>query len=193
MNLKYFDNYNEGLEFKNKQLKRHELTGFEFCNCNFVKCDFTEAIFKKCRFEDCLFMECNLSLVQPEYSSFVDVDFKHCKAIGINWSKAATPVGVNFYFCMIDSSSFFGLNISRMTMSHCSAREVNFTEANLTKGIFDSTNFSNSRFSKTNLTQSDFRNSTHYNINPEYNLLKKTRFSTLEVISLLSGLDIILD
>ena len=78
-------------------------------------------------------------------------------------------------------------------MSDCSAREVNFAEANLTNGNFNATNFLNSRFSKTNLTRSDFRNSTNYDINPESNLLKKTRFSTPEAMSLLSGLDILLD
>jgi len=121
------------------------------------------------------------------------VNFKDCKAIGINWAEAAIPLIINFYSCTINSSSFFGLNLSQITMSDCSAKEVNFTEANLTRGNFNATNFLNSRFSKTNLTKADFRNSTNYNINPECNLFKKTRFSTPEAISLLTGLDIILD
>ena len=191
--LVYFDNYNEGLEFNNKQLKDEELINFEFYGCRFIKCNFTGVIFKKCRFEDCIFIECNLSLASPKFCSFIDVDFKNCKAIGINWSEAATPISINFYSSTINSSSFFGLNLTQIIISDCSAKEVNFTEANLTKGNFSATNFLNSRFSKTNLTQSDFRNSINYSINPEYNLLKQTRFSTPEVISLLSGLDIILD
>jgi fluoroquinolone resistance protein len=191
--LEFLNSYNEGLEFNDKQLKDESLIDLEFHNCRFVKCNFTGTIFKKCRFEDCVFIECNFSLAKPSYSSFVDVDFKSCKAIGINWAEAAMPISINFYSCTINSSSFFGLNMSQVVITDCSAKEVDFTEANLTRGNFNATNFLNSRFSKTNLTQSDFRNSTNYDINPEFNLLKKTRFSTPEAISLLAGFDIILD
>ena len=188
-----FYSYNEGLEFENKELKDEELIDFEFYGCRFIKCNFTGTIFKKCRFENCIFTECNLSLVKPKYSSFIDVDFKDSKAIGINWAEAAIPISINFYSCTINSSSFFGLNLLQIAINDCNAKEVNFTEANLTRGNFNATNFLNSRFSKTNLTQSDFRNSTNYTINPECNLLKNTRFSTPEAMSLLAGLDIILD
>jgi fluoroquinolone resistance protein len=191
--MEIFDSYNQRLEFKNKQLKDDKFIELEFWDCKFIKCDFSGTIFEKCRFEDCVFIECNISLAKPKYCSFVDVDFKNCKAIGINWAEAAIPINVNFYSCSINSSSFFGLNISQIIINDCSAKEVDFTEANLTRGNFSATDFLNSRFSKTNLTQSDFRNSTNYDINPECNYLKKTRFSSPEAISLLSGLDIILD
>ncbi|OEU73632.1 MAG: hypothetical protein BA874_02320 [Desulfuromonadales bacterium C00003068] len=191
--MEHFNSYNEGLEFKNIQLNDGEIIDTEFYCCRFTECNFSRTTFRKCRFEDCVFTECNLSLIIPKYSSFVDVDFKNSKAIGINWSEAAIPLSVNFHSCAIDSSSFFNLNISQIIIKNCSSREVDFTEANLTKGDLTATDFLNSRFSKTNLTRSDLRNAINYDINPEYNLLKKTRFSTPEVISLLSALDIILD
>ncbi|MDX2480524.1 MAG: pentapeptide repeat-containing protein [Desulfuromusa sp.] len=186
--MKIFDSYNQKVEFKNKKLKDEEFIDLEFWDCKFIKCNFTGTIFEKCRFEDCVFIECNMSLVKPKYCSFVDVDFKNCKAIGINWAEAATPIHINFYSCTINSSSFFGLNISQIIMNDCSAKEVDFTEANLTRGNFNATNFLNSRFSKTNLTQSDFRNSINYDINPECNQLKKTRFSVLKLFRYFLGL-----
>jgi uncharacterized protein YjbI with pentapeptide repeats len=188
-----FSAYNEDLAFENIDLRDEPFYGLEFCNCTFNKCNFSGATFEKCQLEDCVFTDCNLSLIKPKQSSFVDVDFKSCKAIGINWADAATPVRINFRACSIDSSSFFDLNLSMIVMSDCRAREVDFSEANLSKGTFTATDFLNSRFANTNLTQSDFRNATHYNINPNSNRLKKTKFSTTEALSLLSVFDIELD
>ncbi|MCK9175827.1 MAG: pentapeptide repeat-containing protein [Desulforhopalus sp.] len=188
-----FDKQNEGIEFKNRVSMNGNFRYRDFYDCKFINCKFTGTVFEKCLFEDCTFIECDLSLIKPEYCSFVDVKFKNCKAIGVNWAEAATPFRIDFYSCIINMSSFFGINLTKIIMTECVAKEVDFTEANLTKGNFEKTDFENSRFLQTNLTQSNFRNSINYAIDPECNLLKKTIFSLPEALSFLSELDIILD
>jgi uncharacterized protein YjbI with pentapeptide repeats len=191
--MKDFEKENEEIEFKNRFLIDGNFLNRDFYDCKFINCNFTGTVFEKCLFEDCTFIECDLSLIKPKYCSFIDVNFKNCKAVGVNWAEAATPLRVDFYSCKINLSSFFGINLTKIIMTECIAKEVDFTGANLTKGNFEKTDFENSRFLKTNLTQSNFRNSTNYGIDPKCNLLKKTRFSLPEAISFLSGLDIILD
>ncbi|SEA08515.1 Uncharacterized protein YjbI, contains pentapeptide repeats [Desulfuromusa kysingii] len=191
--MAYFENYNDGIEFKNLCITEQDINGFEFNHCDFSACNFSGSTFNKCRFENSTFMACNLSLIKPKDCSFIDVDFRNCKAIGVDWAEASMSPRINFYACTLNSSSFFGLNLSKIIMTDCSAMEVDFTEAILAKGVFALTNFSGSRFAKTNFTQADMRQATNYAINPDYNILKQTHFSVPEVISLLSGLDIILD
>ena len=188
-----FDKNNEGLEFRNRVLIDGNFLNRYFYDCKFKNCKFTGTVFEKCLFEDCTFIECDLSLIKPKYCSFVDVNFKNCKVIGVNWSEAAIPLAVDFYSCVINFSSFFGINLTKIIMTECVAKEVDFTESNLTNGNFEKTDFENSRFLKTNLTKSNFRNSTNYNIDPKCNLLKKTIFSLPEALSFLSEFDIILD
>lgn len=188
-----FEKENAGIEFKNMCLRDGNFIDLDFCDCKFINCKFAEIVFEECLFEDCTFIECDLSLIKPTYSSFIDVNFKYCKAVGVNWAEAATPLRVDFYSCIINLSSFFGIDLTKIIMTECVAKEVDFTSANLTKGNFEKTDFENSRFLKTNLTQANFRNSINYGIDHKCNLLRKTRFSLPEAISFLSGLDIILD
>ena len=193
MNLREFDKNNEGKVFEKKILKDGDFNNLEFYNCKFLYCKFNGSTFHKCRFEDCEFTECDLSLIKPRYCAFIDVDFRQSKLVGINWTEAATPLSINFDSCLINLSSFFGLNLTKIKMVECIAKEVDFVEANLANGNFNATDFTNSRFLKTNLTKADFRQAKNYSIDPNNNLLKKTRFSLPEAISLLSGLDVVLD
>jgi hypothetical protein len=48
-------------------------------------------------------------------------------------------------------------------------------------------------FSSTNLTKADLSTAKNYHIPPEQNILKGTRFSLPEAMSLLYSMDIILD
>jgi uncharacterized protein YjbI with pentapeptide repeats len=179
--------------FANQELKEGHWVNFEFYNCIFNKCKFNESIFQKCRFEDCDFTECDLSLIKPRYSSFFEVKFENCKLVGVNWTEAATPLRTDFYSCTINLSTFNGINLKKISMVKCIAKEVDFIEADLANGNFSSTDFTGSRFLKTNLAQSDFRQATNYSIDPSKNFLKKTKFSLPEAVSFLSWLDIVLD
>ncbi|WP_292462399.1 pentapeptide repeat-containing protein [Methanolobus sp.] len=55
---------------------------------------------------------------------------------------------------------------------------------------FEGSDLKNSLFRNTNLSFTSFRNAKNYDIDPNNNFLKKTKFSIPEVISLLRVFDI---
>jgi fluoroquinolone resistance protein len=187
-NNNFFENKKlKALNFDNKIIKDKE-----FQNCNFVRCNFLECSFERCSFEECSFYNCNLSLVKLISSRFITVNFHNSKLVGINWVKAATPLDVNFFECIINNSNFLGLGLRNINIIKCEAKETNFADANLKNAKFTSTNLEKSRFLNTNLIQANFTDAINYSINPNQNQLKKTIFTLPEAISLLQNLDIIL-
>ena len=99
---------------------------------------------------------------------------------------------IGFSKCRLDSSVFFGLNLTSVQMINCVAKDVDFTEANLTKAKLNCTDLSSSTFAHTNLTYADLSYAKNYSIDPNCNTLKKTIFTLPEAVSLLNTFDIIL-
>jgi uncharacterized protein YjbI with pentapeptide repeats len=163
-----------------------------FENCLFQSCSLIETAFKHCTFVDCDFKNCNLSLVKFDFSSHTNTTFEDSKLVGINWTKVNRILDLSFQNCIINNSTFMGLNLRDMKLIKCIAQDVNFGQANLTEAKCNYTDFKKSEFLKTNLTKTDFTNATNYAINPNDNLLKKTIFSLPEAMSLLNGFDIVL-
>ena len=183
-------------EFKKIVQKNDQISQKEFSGCTFVKCAFNETIFQDCRFYNCTFKNCDLSLVRLKGCSFTNTHFEDSQMIGVNWTEttwassrvALTPV--HFLGCVINYSTFMGLNLKKVVIRKCTARDVSFEEANLTLANCRYTDFSNSRFMRTNLTEADFTGAKNYSIAPSLNTLKKTKFSLPEAMSLLYNLDI---
>ena len=173
--------------------RRETLAGLSFHDCTFIDCDFTESTFSHCTFIDCTFKSCELSLITVEACRFNGVQFHDTKLMGVNWSKAAMFKQISFVHCNISYSTFMELDLSRAAITHCEAKETYFAETNLTKANCTHTNFIDSKFMHTNLTRTDFTGAQNYFISPMQNILKKTKFAMPEAISLLYGLDIILD
>ncbi len=125
------------------------------------------------------------------------VKFEESEIIGVNWTEASWPKtglhSLDFFKSVINHSTFTGLSLKRIHITGCVARNVDFAEADLSQADCTGTDFAQSRFLYTNLTQADFSGSRQYAISPDLNTLKKTKFSLPEAISLLYGLDIILD
>ena len=181
--------------FSDGDFAHGKFQGVEFDACTFVNCDFSEAVFEKCRFIDCEFEKCNLSLVKLNYSRFSDVAFKSSKLVGVDWTKAAWPnisvaSPIAFFQCILNDSSFFGLDLIEIRMEECKAHDVDFREGDFRDGVFDYTDFTHSLFSNTNLTSASFAESTSYDIDIHINKIKHARFSRHEAIRLLASLDI---
>ena len=70
-------------------------------------------------------------------------------------------------------------------------KEVTFIKTNLTNSNFENSNLDNSIFNETNLTSADFTTAINYKIDPEYNIMKKAKFSTNGILGLLDKYDII--
>lgn len=165
----------------------------DFEECDFSGCSFISCRFEKCRFLNCRFEDSILSAVVPMDCRFIDVKFSRSKVIGIDWTKAQTIRGLEFYKCQIDYSNFRFLKLPGTVITGCDARETDFTEADLHNGDFGNTNFEKSRFFKTDLSGANFKGATNYFIDVTNNVLKKACFSMPEAVSLLKCLDIVID
>lgn len=183
----------EDREFKNITIEQTRIVGKEFYRCGFQMCKFQGAIFQDCRFERCSFTDCDLSLVKMLNTGLFDVLFRKSKLVGIDWTKANKHMSLGFSGCNLSNSTFFGLNLSKTNLIDCQLVNVDFTEANLTRCVCKGSDFREARFNNTDLSYANFSDAHNYMIHPGSNKLKKTRFSLPDAVSLLSGLDIILD
>jgi len=74
-----------------------------------------------------------------------------------------------------------------------SAKNVDFSECDLTKVLFSNCNLLNSVFHKTILKEADFLTALNYTIDPELNNIRRAKFSTGGVAGLLNKYDIIIE
>jgi len=186
-------------EFKGVVYKNGSLSLKEFTSCLFVKCSFLETVFKECHFDHCTFRKCDLSLVHLKDCSFSETRFEDSQVIGVDWTettwanaKFSLAKPVDFQNCVINFSTFMGMNLKQINILKCVAREVSFEDANLSGANCSFTDFTSSRFLHTNLTGADFTGAKNYTIAAHFNTLKKTKFSLPEAMSLLYSLDIVL-
>ena len=77
--------------------------GEEYHDCIFKKCDFSNSESYNCKFIDCMFEGCNLSMMRPDGTTLNNAVFKHCKILGVNFSKCQDFLfTVRFESCMLD-------------------------------------------------------------------------------------------
>jgi uncharacterized protein YjbI with pentapeptide repeats len=169
------------------------ISGKEFEKCVFEKCSFLESTFSLCRFIDCIFSESMLSAIKCTSSIFLETVFKKSKVMGIDWSRAKKIRGLEFINCELNLSGFSFTKLPNLVMKNCTAKDVNFMEADCSNADFEGTDFENSIFQQTNLSGANFKRAFNYAIDCRYNTLKKTKFSMPEAASLLRGLDIVLE
>lgn len=167
-----------------------------FDSCSFTACAFTETALTNCAFRACTFQDCDLRLAKLTGSTFIDTRFEQSKLTGINWTitnwaKGGLFTPVHFADCDISYGGFVGLDLKKIQMIRCVAKEADFAEADLTQADCTYTDFEGSRFLHTNLTEADFTNATGYAIVASLNTLKRAKFSLPEAIRLLYGLDIV--
>lgn len=187
-------------KFKGLDFTGQTLEALEFNRCSFQNCKFNEGTFQNLRFEDCVFTHCDLSLVKLPQTQFKRVSFASCRLLGINWAAANWEKKsllefqqVDFKDCLLDHSIFIGLALKSTSFSGCQARSVDFEGANLTETNFHNADLEGTRFVQCDLTKANFTDAINYQINASQNTLHQTRFSLPEAISLLHGLDIVLE
>lgn len=180
-------------EFSQLSLANETVKDIAYEECSFDSCSYIDTEFINCTFASCKFTDCVLSAVSPVGCRFDDVSFTDCKTIGIDWTKTRQFREIVFKNCRLNYSNFKLMKVPGIKMTGCEVKDADFSEADLTNGDFKNTDFEKSRFIKTNLTGADFKDALNYLIDPRSNTLKKTRFSYPEVLSLLHGLDIIIE
>jgi uncharacterized protein YjbI with pentapeptide repeats len=163
----------------------------EYDECTFIHCDFSGVDLSSSVFTDCVFTGCNFSMSKLNGTSFSKVKFMDCKMIGIHF-ETCNPFMFTVFFkhCILDLSSFHGMKIPAIQYVHCSMREADLTDTNLTGAIFTGSDLYMTVFQQTNLEKADLSEAHHFHINPVANKVKKAKFSREGLEGLLVGFDI---
>ena len=164
-----------------------------FENCRFVNCDFANGNLSNIIFVDCCFEGCNLALCDIKNTGLQNIYFKDCKLSGVDFSKARDFLfEINAENCLMDNAIFYQRKSKGAKFIDCSMIETDFTEADLTNSSFDNCNLQHAFFNRTQLKNADFTSSYNFNIDPEMNFIKKTKFSLHGLPGLLSKYDIVI-
>ena len=130
-------------------------------------------------------------MIQLASSSLKTIVFKNCKLMGIHFNNCDDFLfNVNFQDCVLDYSSFSNKKMPKTQFITCSLREVTFIGTNLSNASFDNCDLEGTLFSDTILKEANFKTAYNYKIDPEFNLLKKAKFSTKGIHGLLDKYDI---
>ncbi|MBY0425041.1 MAG: pentapeptide repeat-containing protein [Cytophagales bacterium] len=171
----------ENFVFTDKTINHREFDG-----CIFNQCDLSNSDFSSNRFTDCTFTNCNLSMIKLNGSSLVNVFFKECKLMGINFSTCTDFLFcVQFERCMLDYSSFMNKKMMKTLFKKTTLKEVNFTNTNLDYAIFEDSELTGALFNGTSLANADLLTASNFHIDPELNTIRKAKFTTEGAIGLL--------
>ena len=176
----------ERKRFTNIDYTEKALRNREFYKCIFIGCNFTNSDLIGNSFEDCTFETCNFSMTNIKGAGFRNAIFNECKIIGVDFTEC-NPFLFSFTFnkCSLDYSSFFGSKLLKTKFDKCSLKNTDFSEANLTGSVFSECDLSGTVFSNTILDKVDFRTASNFSIDPEFNKLKKAKFSGFNLEGLL--------
>jgi len=187
-----FEHYEEQIFSKINLPQNTRFSEIEFHDCKFINCKFPKVTFFDCRFENCDFQNCDLSSIIIKHSVFDCVIFEESKLTGIQWADAGIPLDVKFRQCSLNYCSFIGVDLRSTEMTNCNVKEADFTETNLSRSDCRYSDFTGARFVNTNLEYTDLSYASNYSIHPDGNKLKKTVFSSPDVLSLLDVYDIVI-
>jgi len=172
--------------YKDINFKTSRLPKGDYDTCTFVGCDFSEGFLDNTQFLDCRFKDCNLSNSNITHTTFKEVEFVDCKMIGLHF-ETCNPLLMSFSFhdCTLDFSSFASVSIPGTFFDSCKLRQVDFTQADLSRSHFDHSLLENALFDACNLQHADFSLAHHFNIDPERNRIKGACFSIENIYGLL--------
>jgi uncharacterized protein YjbI with pentapeptide repeats len=163
----------------------------EFENCIFKNCDFSNTAFLSSTFMDCNFIGCNLSLIELAGSSLKNVTFNDCKLLGIAFHACDDFLfQVAFANCILDFASFANKKMPKTKFTECSLKEASFIGTTLKQAAFDQCDLAETIFNGADLTACDFTTAANYQIDPQFNVLTKARFSLQGIPGLLEKYDI---
>jgi fluoroquinolone resistance protein len=158
----------------------------EYESCRLLDCAFTGVNLAGFIFSECVFENCDLSNAMIKGTVFRDVAFKSCKMLGLRFDQCHTfLVSFSFENCVLDFSSFYGLKIKQTAFKACKLKDVDFTEADVSKSSFHQSDLYRAVFDRTNISQSDFRTAYNFSINPESNTMTRAKFSAGNLSGLL--------
>lgn len=182
-----------GEVYENLQAPEEQWRALEFEDCSFRGGDLSGARWTELTFLDTRFEGVDLSNLVLRGCRFRGCSFQDCKLLGVDWTQGNGLEGLCFRGCRLDYGNFAHQDLSRGEWVDCSARETHLVGADLSHCDCSGTSFLGSTFSGTDLSHTDLRSAQDYVVDPRTNTLAKTRVSLPEAVSLLRGLDILLE
>ena len=165
----------------------------EFDSCVFREGAFAHAVLKRWRLVDCRFENCDLTAARLTGARLRGVSFKNCRAGGVNWAGASGLDDVSFNHCVLDHGVFAGAKLPRFAAVDCRLREADFGDADLRGADLSRCDLTAARFARADLSGADLRGATGYMIDARDTKMKKARVSLPEAVSLLAGLDVVVE
>jgi fluoroquinolone resistance protein len=128
----------------------------------------------------------------------LQTEFMDCKITGVNWtsldwSRITIASPISFESCDISFSVFNSLQLNELGLRNSKAHDVDFSECDLKGADFFKSDLMDSRFSLSKLDNCNFQEAINYYIDPIENSIKGAKFSSPEVLSLLSRFKINID
>nr|WP_319393977.1 pentapeptide repeat-containing protein [uncultured Desulfobacter sp.] len=168
---------------------RHKKGAYE--DCIFLNCDFSTSDISEFNFIDCEFNGCNFSMAKMNQTIFNNGKFMDCKMLGMAFESCDDLLlSISFYNCILNHSSFDGVNLKNTTFENSKLHDVDFTNADLYKSVFNNCDLHNATFINANLQESIFKASYNYVIDPDVNRIRKASFDLPGALGLLAKYDI---
>mgnify|MGYP003117681470 CR=1 FL=1 len=173
-------------EFSKVDYTKIALPKGEYELCTFTSCDFSNSELSKIKFIECEFVGCNLSSVNIFGASFQEVKFMDCKMLGLRFDLCDSfGLAIDFSNCQLDHSSYYRVKLTNSRFLNCTLKDIDLSEADLTKVLVDKCDLSGAIFDRTNLEKADFSSAFNYSIDPENNKIKAASFSLPAITGLL--------
>jgi fluoroquinolone resistance protein len=172
-------------------LEQLDSTDTEWEACTFINC--TLKTLSQQVFIDCVFDQCNLSNAHVSNTAFRNCTFKDCELMGVNFS-SSREFGFEIHVtnCNLDYTAFDRKKVYQSKCINNTFKGANFTEADISKSIFENCDFAEAVFMNTNMSGVNFTTNYHFHIDPTLNNMTKARFSRFALSGLLynTGIEI---
>ncbi len=178
--------------FSDLDLGGADLEDRSFRHCRFDQVRLAEARLRGCTFEDCEFEDCDLTMVRIASAAFRDVAFRRSKLMGVDWTDVrGLAFSPSFEECNLSHCTFADRKMPGTVFRGCRAHEASFAAVDLTKAVFTGTDLRGTRFIDTVLVEADLSEAVHYDISPQQNRLRNTKFSQEAALALVAGLGVV--
>jgi fluoroquinolone resistance protein len=170
--------------FEGLDLHGFDFAGKEFQGCTFRSSKLGETGWRGARLEDCVFERCDLTRMRPNDMRCHGVEFRGCKLMGVEWTRASLRPQLSFEECMLRYASFVGINLRGTRLLRCQAPETQFVDVDLTDADFSETDLSGAVFQGATLAGADFWTARGATFDPAKNRVKGAHVSVETAMSL---------
>ncbi|MDP2315236.1 MAG: pentapeptide repeat-containing protein [Pseudomonadota bacterium] len=160
--------------------------------CRFEKCTLTGARFVDARFTDCVFVGCELTTMGIDGTSFTNVTFSNCRAMGVNWTSAhQLTFSVSFDQCRLDNCVFGGMRLKGLSMVDCNLQGVDLSGCDLTGARFPKSDLRGALVHHAIVKNADFSQARDFAFDARTNKAGKTKVSLETAAQVLADLGLV--